>query len=237
MLAACECQAPGLKQACQDAYHAAVTSGGEDANNAAQDKGCLCEETSGGGGGGAILIAANNQITINGTIRANGGPWRGSSHNGGSDGAIRLVSPVVAGDGCLEAQGGSSGGGHGRRRIDTIDRRDLRLSYSDSRFATVGANMFVSAPNAPRLDITEAAGTAIPEGIPQGVHLQLPSGSTPERTVVVQARNWGRVVPIRLVITPDSGQPFSVDAQIDITTADPATVTVNTLVTIHAWTR
>jgi hypothetical protein len=197
----------------------------------------------GGGGGGAILIAANNRILMNGNIRVHGGGWRGTSHNGGSGGAVRLVSTVVGGSGSIQAQGGGAGGGHGRIRIDTIDRRDLRLSFSDARFATVGANMFVSAPTAPKLDIIEAAGTVIPEGTAAGVHIQLPFGSTPERTVVVQARNWARTVPIRVVVTPDSGPAFSVDAEINNTTVNPATVSVpvtlpvNTLVTIHAWTR
>lgn len=197
----------------------------------------------GGGGGGAILIAANNRIILSGQIRVAGGNWRGGAQNAGSGGAVRLVSTVVGGGGHINAAGGSAGGGHGRIRIDTIDRRDLRITFTDGRFATVGANMFVNAPNAPRLDITEAAGTVIPEGAPAGVHLQLPFGSTPDRTVTVQARNWGRKVPIRVVITPDSGDPISKDAEIDNAAANPATVVVpvtlpvNSLVTIHAWTR
>lgn len=58
MLAACQCIANAIdKLACiaaAHAYHAAVTSGGEDAYDAAQDKACICEEPPpcGANGGG-----------------------------------------------------------------------------------------------------------------------------------------------------------------------------------------
>ncbi|MSU62119.1 MAG: hypothetical protein EXS31_06945 [Pedosphaera sp.] len=61
MLAACDCIFDLIDKgqciALAHAYHAAVTSGGEDAYNAAQEKACLCEQPAGcggeaGGGGG-----------------------------------------------------------------------------------------------------------------------------------------------------------------------------------------
>ncbi len=56
----------------------------------------------GGAGGGAILIASNTQITLNGSITANGGGGSGPSGNG-SGGSIRLVAGRIAGGGTLRA--------------------------------------------------------------------------------------------------------------------------------------
>lgn len=61
---------------------------------------------SGGGGGGAMLIAVANDLTLNGTIHANGGGANGIGnqdwHNSpGSGGGIRLVANTLLGDGVL----------------------------------------------------------------------------------------------------------------------------------------
>lgn len=68
-------------------------------------------EAGGGAGGGALMIASSTQITINGTINANGG--RGGQptfrcSGGGSGGAIRLVSNTINGSGTLSAAGGAT---------------------------------------------------------------------------------------------------------------------------------
>lgn len=96
----------------------------------------------------------------------------------------------------------------------------------------------------PRLDIISAAGTAIPQGSASPVTIQLPFGSSTNRTVTVQARDFGEQVPIRVVLTPESGVPISYDATINNTAGNnPATTTVNvtvpvnTKVAVNAWTR
>lgn len=199
----------------------------------------------GGGGGGAILIASSSRIVISGSARVDalGGSWRGSSHNGGSGGAIRLLAPKVEGTGSLRVAGGGSGGGPGRIRVDTLDKTSLRLSFQPLAQTTVGANMFVNPSVVPRLDITQAAGQSIPLGQGSTARIQLPFGSDTNRTVILAARDFGADVPIRLTLTPDSGRRIVIDTNINNTVQNPATVTIpfglpaNTLVTINAWTR
>jgi hypothetical protein len=198
----------------------------------------------GGGGGGAILIASNTRIIHTGAIQAEGGASV-SGGGSGSGGAIRLVAPEVSGTGNLSVNGGSWGttGGHGRIRVDTIDRRNLRYDFTPLAAANVGSYMAVFPTPIPQLDITQAAGTAIAEGNPGPVTIQLPFGSDPNRTVTVQARNFGKVVPIQVVLTPDSGLPVSYDAAIDNTAAGaavtnvPVVVPVNVRVNVGVWTR
>jgi hypothetical protein len=193
----------------------------------------------GGGGGGAIQIASNTRISVAGTIDATGGANRGSSVNGGSGGAIRLVALKVEGGGHLNTTGGN-GGGAGRLRVDTLDRTDIRFTFSGD--SSVGGNLFSLPTVLPRLDTIEVAGTAFPEGSQPGTIL-LPFGSTPERTVKIQARDFGKKVPIRITLTPDTGSPVIVDAEIDNSVNNPATVEVpvtfpvNAKVTVHCWTR
>jgi hypothetical protein len=197
----------------------------------------------GGGGGGAILIGSNTRIDINspGIIRANGGSTCiGGAANGGSGGAIRLVAPLVTGNGTLQAIG-TCNGGDGRIRVDTTSRR--AVVFASSPAPSIGANLAVFATPIPRLDIVEAAGTVIPEGSAAPVTVQLPFGSTTNRTVTVQARDFGAAVPISVALTPDSGRPVIYQTTIDNQAANPAQATldvavpVNTVVTVNAWTR
>lgn len=196
----------------------------------------------GGGGGGAILISANTRIAVAGAIVANGGgAVGGCGQHGGSGGAIRLVALKVEGSGQIQVlEGGNAG--NGRIRVDTIDRSTLNLAFRDPAQTTVGGNLLSFPPLVPRLDTIEVAGNAIAPGGNPATFL-LPFGSTPNRTVKVQASDFGRLVPIRITLTPDSGERVTVDAEVDNTapgsaTVDvPVVVPVNTLVTVHAWTR
>jgi len=195
----------------------------------------------GGGGGGAILIASNTRIRFlsPGEIKSIGRRGGGS----GSGGAIRLLAPDVSGNGLLGAFGSDASGGDGRLRIDTIDRAGIAFNSYNSVPISIGAFMTVFPPGNPRLDIVQAAGTTIPEGTNSPVTITLPVGSDPNRTVTVQARNLGTVVPIEVVLTPDEGLSVTVQTQIDNLTANPATVTVpvtfpvNTPVAVNAWRR
>jgi hypothetical protein len=199
----------------------------------------------GAGGGGAILIASNTRITLSGRVESLGG----NNHaftccfegTGGSGGAVRLLAPRVEGNGTVDVNG-QLNGGLGRIRVDTVDRTNLRLTFAPNAATTVGANMFVFPSPLPKLDVIEAAGTTIPLG-GNPVRITLPFGSSTNRTVVVQARDFSAVVPIAVVLTPDSGPRVTVQAQVDNTTQNPATVTVpvslrpNVQTTIHVWTR
>jgi len=204
----------------------------------------------GGGGGGAILIASNTKIVVTGLVKARSGK-QGGNYNSGSGGAIRLVAPRVYGNGTLDvACFDTSWGGAGRIRIDSIYKyeptdpsgQNLAMTYTGNT-AAVGSTLIVFPPNQPRLDITSAAGTSIAEGTPTSVLVQLPFGTNPSQQVTVQARNFGASVPIRIVLTPQSGNSIVIDDQIDNTTANPATKTVtatfpiNQLVRVSAWSR
>jgi hypothetical protein len=191
----------------------------------------------GGGGGGAVLIAANTRIRVSGSIVANGGGrGDGFAINAGSGGAIRLVSMVVEGNGSLSVSGDA---GHGRIRVDSIDRSRLNLNFNGFP-NSIGSNLLVFPPVQPTLSLTEVAGMAIPEGTIPGT-IFLPFGSTTNRTVKLRAKDFGRSVNVRVTLTPDSGAKSVFDATIDNSTVNPAektvdvVVPVNTKVTVHCW--
>ncbi len=193
----------------------------------------------GGGGGGAILIASDIRIDVTGTINAASGL---SNYNDGSGGAIRLVAPVVAGTGTLNVNG--RWGGSGRIRFDALDRGAATFGYTAGT-ATVssGALMLVFPSPLPRLDIVEAAGTQIAVGTGAPVIVQLPFGSTTNRTVTVRAQDFNSPVPVAVVLTPEQGLPTVYTNTIDNLSANPATnvfnvvVPVNVVVNVNAWTR
>ncbi len=196
--------------------------------------------TGGAGGGGAILLASNTRIVLTGAVTAVGGSMSAGSATGhGSGGAVRFLAPEVSGTGTVNVNGGNwvGSGGHGRIRVDTIDRRNLRFSFSPLSAVNVGAFMTAFLDPNPRLDIVEAAGTVIAEGATAPVYVQLPFNANPARTVTVRARDFGGVVPIRVVLTPDRGVPIVVDDQIDNTTVNPAQKTVNVTLPVNVLTR
>jgi hypothetical protein len=195
--------------------------------------------TGGGGGGGAILIASSTQIEVTGEILAQGGSPAINKLNYGSGGAIRLVAPVVGGSGAMSVFGGAS---YGRIRIDTQRRGATDLRFQLPLVTSIGSMMQVFPDPMPRLDIIEAAGSSIPVGSGP-VSILLPFNSSANRTVKIQASNFNDVVPIDLVLTPDSGAPVTVQAQIDNRASNPASVTVDVVIPanvqtmVHAWTR
>ena len=202
----------------------------------------------GSGGGGAIMVASSTSIAIGGVITAAAGSYGAGNSGYGSGGAIRLVAPVISGYGSLSVNGTVLNSwygyisGAGRVRIDCMDRRFLNVSYPVA-VASIGANMVAFPPNSPRLDITRVATNTIPVGTSSPVFFMLPQGSDTNQTVMVQARNFGTNVAIRVVLTPDSGSSSSYDTNIDNSTINPASVTVpvvvpvNVQVQVNAWTR
>ena len=189
----------------------------------------------GGGGGGAILIASNTRITVNGTIYANST----CPYYCGSGGAIRLVAPVVTGNGTLQTYGYAY---NGRSRIDCLDCFAVRSLHANNTVSTRGAQMFVFPPYTNKLDIIEAAGQVIPEGSTNGVTITLATGANPTNNVVVQARGFTNDVPIRLVVTPNDRASTSYDVTLVMTNnpsrlAVPVVLPIDSTVRIHVWTR
>lgn len=201
--------------------------------------------TGGGGGGGGILIASNTRIDVNGKILSRGGAGGFSRGNNGSGGGLRLVAPTVSGSGMLDVglPSGTSSQSAGRMRIDALDRSGISMTFRPVQTVTFGVAMVAIPDPLPRLDILEAAGTPIAEGEANPVSITLPFGADPNRTVVVQARDFGSSVPIRVVLTPEHGVPTSVDAVIDNQASNPAQTTVDVTLSVgvttnvRVWTR
>lgn len=199
----------------------------------------------GGGGGGALLIGSSTQITVGGGGRIQslgGGPY----YLAGSSGAIRLVANkvAIAPGGFLEVYGASGYGSAGRIRVDTINRRELFTNnINPISCLSVGGFMRVFPDPTPRLDITQAAGKNIPEGTTEAVSVFLPLNSPPSQQVKVQARDFEGMVPIRVVLTPDSGLPVIQDATFDMGMGNPSTLMlmmdfpINTPTFVQAFTK
>ncbi len=202
----------------------------------------------GGGGGGAILIASNTKIIFgadgnDGEILAYGG-GRNGGPNGGSGGAVRIVAPAIIGTVRAYVNGESDVASAGRVRVDTVDASqmglDIRPGASGSRGSFVLTGL---GGTSPVLNILQVASQNIPEGQVSPYSLLLANGTSPNQTVVVQAKNFGSIVPINVVLTPESGDPIIFPANIDNTTKNPASATINLTipinvpVTLHAWTR
>ncbi|HEX3798503.1 MAG TPA: hypothetical protein VH413_07365 [Verrucomicrobiae bacterium] len=75
----------------------------------------------GGAGGGAVLVACGGNLTVAGTVSANGG-YGQQGASGGSGGGIRLVANTFSGSGIIQALGGAGDhpGGLGRIRIERV---------------------------------------------------------------------------------------------------------------------
>lgn len=194
----------------------------------------------GGGGGGAILFASNTAVVVNGIVFARGG-FQTSNGVCGSGGAIRIVAPVVGGSGGLYADV-LYANVPGRIRIDCPDRSSFRtLQYYG--VATHGSQMFVFPSVQPRLSIIEAAGQTIAEGTQSAVQVDLPVGSSPNRTVTVRSRDFTGVVPIRVTVFPENGSSTAYDTQLDMANGNPTDITVNVVIPvggisrIQVWTR
>jgi hypothetical protein len=199
----------------------------------------------GGGGGGAVLVASSTRITFSagGTIRVDGANIVGNAYNFGAGGAVRLVAPLVAGNGIVQARSANGNyDGHGRIRVDTLDLSQLALNFNPPATASLGSLMLVFPTPLPRLDVIAAAGTAIPVGSGP-VIVNLPFNSPAAQVVKVQAKDFGQLIPIRVVLTPDHGPAKSYDAEINNAAGNPAEVSVNVefpvnvQTAVEVWTR
>lgn len=199
----------------------------------------------GAGGGGGILIASDTSIILRSGSRilAVGGRASGSSWNQGSGGGVRLVAPVVAGGGTITVDGSVFGGSSsvGRIRIDTLNRENIAFNFQPDRSTSIGSLMTVFPAPQPRLLIAEVAGELITDPTQPVVKI-LPFGASPDQTVTVQAEDFGAVLNIEVVLTPDSGERQVYPVALDNLAQNPASVTVevqfpaNVQTTVNAWT-
>jgi len=195
------------------------------------------DTTAGGGGGGAITIASSTQITLTGNVQARGANVNGNGN--GSAGSIRLVAPKIIGAGSLLVE---LYGGLGRIRVDLMDRSEYALKYNGNPPRVIGSLMQVFPTTSPSLAIIKAAGVVIAEGSTTPVEVLLPNGASSAQDVIVQARDFTGMVPIRVKVIPDSGPSVAYDDVINMAGGNPSTVTVtvqipvNVPVFIEAWT-
>lgn len=199
----------------------------------------------GHGGGGGLLLASNTVVQISGTVESLGATaTSGIASRFGSGGGIRIIAPVVRGSGRVDVRASNfASTADGRIRIDAIDRSQLTLVFDPLSQTSVGTFMAVFNDVTPRLDITEVAGQEIAVGTAAPVFITLPFGSDPNRQVTVQGTDFTGIVPISVVLTPESGSPIVVDTELDMSGGNPSSVTVdvtlpiNTLIHVNAWTR
>jgi hypothetical protein len=106
----------------------------------------------------------------------------------------------------------------------------------------VGSLMLVQPTPLPRLDLVEVAGRAVEVGSGPA-QVILPFGAPAQQTIKVRARDFNQVVPVRLVLTPESGSSRSYDFEINNAATNPADATVtvefpvNTATHVAVWTR
>ncbi len=86
----------------------------------------------GGTGGGSVWIKANGELTLDGSILANGGDGNAGGAGGGAGGSVRLQADQFSGGGEIRAQGGDNsnrGGGGGGGRVALIRRTGTTNPY------------------------------------------------------------------------------------------------------------
>ena len=182
----------------------------------------------GGGGGGAILVASSTRIDVSGRIRAEGGQGGPSECSVGSGGAIRVVAPVVTGDGDLDTvKFSGSNYSAGRARIDSYDATGQSITFWGPY--SIGANMVVFPPDIPKLEIVELGGQVIDPESETPVLVGLGQAAAAQQDVRVRATNFGDTAQAKVIVIPEFGDTASFD--IDIPNPGPgpgeATVTVD----------
>ena len=170
---------------------------------------------SGGGGGGALLIASDTQVALHGDLTARGGASSGTtstSSGAGSGGAVRLVAPIIAGNGRMNVSGGFGvtlrRSGEGRARIDCLPQ-PISISVLGTDTTPpwrVGRNPVIFPPNGQRLEIIHAAGQDIPPGTNSSVLVILPLGSSSNQVLTLKTTNFTGEFDVKVEATPENGK-------------------------------
>lgn len=124
----------------------------------------------GGAGGGAILIASSVSITVTGTITAAGGGGYGTStasSGGGAGGSIRLVAPLIAGNGTITAVGGpfyycTNSGAAGTVRLEAYTSTFAGNAFGNVYTASPSALYLPAANTLPTIAVTSIGGITVP---------------------------------------------------------------------------
>jgi hypothetical protein len=194
-----------------------IGGGGGGGGASTLNSGSNCAGGGGGGGGGAILIAANGTVTINGTLKADGGDKGFASSTcasagaGGSGGAIRILANTIAGTGSMSAIAGTLPNGsrptasYGAIRLEALTNT-FPVSGTDPLAArTPGPGPVFNVFN-PTVAITSVGGQTVPanpQGVYGGVDVVLP---VPGSTQVVFSTNGVPVgTTVNVTVKPKVG--------------------------------
>jgi len=189
----------------------------------------------GGAGGGAILIASKGRISVNGTLRANGGNRTTYSEGAGSGGGIRLVAEQLSGSGQLQASyGGSQFGvaGWGRIRLERVSS-DANITVNpDPGIVTLASGatavLWPSAAS-PRARIVSVGGAAVgldPQAAFGTANPDVALAPTSTARVLVETTHVEQTSTVQVRITPRHGANYDVaNASVDsILSNDPLTI-------------
>lgn len=184
----------------------------------------------GGGGAGALVIASSGNITITGTLSANGGGGTNGEHQsttssfygggggGGAGGGIRLIANIIGGNGAITANGGAGGygyssnrGGSGSAGRIRFEAAQITRTVGTSPALSMGYAYAVTPPEMPVLKVVSIAGVTVPD-IPKGdfgaPDVILPFSVRNPITVVVQASN----IPVGTQVTIKSNPAIGTTA-------------------------
>lgn len=164
----------------------------------------------GGAGGGALLIASSTQIIVGGTINANGGDFGRSLttflSNGGSGGAIRLVSNTITGNGALLASGGHNATGSGAGN-EVVRLEATTISFTGEFGGTLAEStpfpLLLPTAGTPSAKVISINGTSVtpnPSTFPDII-----INTTSPVPVVVQTQNIPTTATINLTILDENG--------------------------------
>jgi len=118
----------------------------------------------------------------------------------------------------------------------------LSSIFQPSQIIDRGSNFVIFPEPNPQLEILELGGEQI-DGNSSVALVQLPAGADPNVKVKVRASNFGRSVPIAIVLQPERGERTIIETTIDNSTEDPVeqeydiTLPVNLSTQVFVWTR
>ena len=189
--------------------------------------------TGGGAGGGALLIASSTDITVNGTISADGGdspdpnPAGGSGFQanqggGGSGGAIRIIAPTITGNGTLRALGGlplredsgnivAGSGSPGRTRLEAFQIASTINIASPAEYSTPGP-VFLPQDQLP-IRVASIGGVPVPANPTGGfVNPDVEINQSGPTTINIEGNGVPLGTVVTLTLIPETGETITADS-------------------------
>ncbi len=161
-------------------------------------------------------VAADESLTVDGAIRADGEGRSGCQPGAGAGGSIRLEAPLVRGTGTVSANGGAGevGGGGGRIRIDYTTwgepGSDLGGNRNVTAFGGHGRNAWASAGTVLLARAGQASGDLYVDDGMDGATTQLWTPLTP--------LGFGRSAALTAdTLTTDGGIPLAPGGLVGVT--------------------